>query len=197
MELQVIRTQLNPHFIFNALSSIQGLINKQDVSGANNYLTEFSMLLRNTLNNIELEQLPLEKEIEILKTYLNLEQLRFNFHYGLEVDENINRYETEIPSLLLQPLLENAVKHGIANLKNTGKLMVSFKHAGNDMIVSVKDNSKGFDPGMETTGYGLKLTCKRIELLNNMLKGRKISLNIYSDQSSFTENVLTFINWFA
>jgi two-component sensor histidine kinase len=195
-ELQVIRSQLNPHFIFNALSSIQSLVNKQDNIGANNYLTEFSELLRNTLNNAELEQLPLEKEIKILETYLKLEKLRFNFNYQIEVESDINRYETKIPSLLLQPLLENAVKHGISNLKDTGKLLLRFDRKGLDLIATVSDNGKGFDANTVTAGYGLKLVRKRIELLNDVFKN-KIVLSIYSDKNSLTEIAVTFINWFA
>ncbi len=195
-ELQVIRSQLNPHFIFNSLSSIQGLINKQDIAGANNYLTEFSDLLRNTLNNSEQEQLPLDKEIRILETYLNLEQLRFDFDYQIEVESDINRYETEIPSLLLQPILENAVKHGVSILKDTGKILVRFNRKGLDMIVTVSDNGKGFNANTVSAGHGLKLVHKRIELLNDVLKN-DIKFSINSDKNSLTEIIVTFVNWFA
>lgn len=196
-ELQAIRSQLNPHFIFNALSSIQSLVNKNDITGANYYLTEFSELLRATLDHADLEQLPLEKEIKILETYLKLEQLRFNFSYQIEVDNDINKYETEIPVLLLQPLLENAIKHGISNLKETGKLFLTFKHVGSNMIATVSDNGKGFNVNEATDGYGLKLVNKRIEVFNEILIHSKILLTINSDKNSFTDITLTFINWFA
>jgi len=196
-ELQVIRSQLNPHFIFNSLNSIQSLINKQDIVAANNYLSEFSVLLRNTITDIELEQLPLVKEVKILETYLNLEQLRFNFDYQITIEDEINIYETEIPSLLLQPLLENAVKHGLSDQKGTGELLLSFNRIDSNMIVVVSDNGKGFDATMTTEGFGLKLVFKRIQLLNNILKNSEIKYSINSDQSTLTEITLTFINWFA
>jgi hypothetical protein len=194
-ELQVIRAQLNPHFIFNALNSIQSLINKHDVEGANRYLAEFSMLLRNTLVNTELERLPLEKEITILDTYLKLEQLRFNFKYEIKVDSNINSYETELPSLLLQPLLENAVKHGLGDHRHDGELLLFFKRSGNDLIAIIGDNGNGFDTLKEMDGFGLKLTRKRIGLLNNSFTDRKIILDLNSSPGSSTEIKLTFINW--
>ncbi|RYE16287.1 MAG: hypothetical protein EOP45_17760 [Sphingobacteriaceae bacterium] len=133
----------------------------------------------------------------MLETYLKLEQLRFNFKYQIEIDSDINKYETEIPLLLLQPLLENAVKHGISNLKETGKLSLTFKRVGPNMIATVNDNGKGFNVNEATDGYGLKLVNKRIEVFNEILIYSKILLTINSDKNSFTNIVLTFINWFA
>jgi two-component system LytT family sensor kinase len=196
MELQIIRAQLNPHFIFNALSSIQGLVNKNDVANTNKYLSEFASLLRNTLVTQRREQIPLKQEMDILETYLKLEQLRFDFTYEIKADDTIALYETEIPSLLIQPLLENAIKHGIADLRKAGKLELSFKKNNQDMTVVIKDNGKGFTETENTAGFGLKLTKERIALLNNIVKNREIKLDIYSNGTNATEITLTFINWF-
>jgi hypothetical protein len=122
--LRSIRAQLNPHFIFNALSSIQGLINKNDIPAANHYLTEFSSLLRESLRNNDKELVPLDAELRILETYLKLEQLRFHFQYEIIVDEAIDKNAVEIPALLLQPLIENAIKHGVAGLQEKGRVTI-------------------------------------------------------------------------
>src|SRR5579859_4612454 len=113
-ELRSIRSQLNPHFIFNALNSIQGLINKNEIAAANRYLSEFGNLLRDSLATSDKDFTDLNHEIATLETYLNLERLRFGFRYQIDVERNINPSETELPSFLLQPLVENAVKHGIS-----------------------------------------------------------------------------------
>ena len=122
--------------------------------------------------------------------------MRFDFAYEIKADNAINLYETEIPSLLIQPLLENAIKHGIADLRKAGKLELNFIRLDNNMVVVIKDNGKGFTVTENTDGFGFKLTRERIELLNSLSKNRKIELNIYSDQSTVTEITLTFINWF-
>jgi hypothetical protein len=196
MELQIIRSQLNPHFIFNSLTSIQGLINKKDILGANTYLSEFAQLLRNTLVHNNREQIPLAVELKILETYLKLEQLRFNFIYEITVDNAVNINETEFPSLLLQPLLENAIVHGIANLKEEGHLVLSFIRQQKDMIVRIVDNGSGFNENPNHTGYGLKLTRERIELLNKILSGQHIALQIAADENTSTTVSLIFNNWF-
>jgi two-component system, LytTR family, sensor kinase len=196
LELKMIYAQLNPHFVFNALSSIQGLINKQDINGANIYLSDFAKLMRETLTNSNSEQTPLAQETVFLDTYLKLEQLRFGFKYEIIVDEHINAYNTEIPSLLLQPLLENAVKHGVSHLDNAGIITVDIKIDGKDMIVSVADNGKGFYGNGEAKGFGLKLTRERIKLLNEFLNDQSVILEIKQNAPSGAKIYLTFKNWF-
>ena len=146
LELKAIYAQLNPHFIFNALSSIQGLINKQDIKGANAYLSDFAKLMREALNNSNNEQAPLKQELSILDTYLKLEQLRFGFKYEISIDDNINVYETDLPSLLLQPLVENAVKHGVSNNDDRGRIDIHINKEQDDMAIAITDNGPGFSP---------------------------------------------------
>jgi two-component system LytT family sensor kinase len=196
LELKAIYAQLNPHFIFNALSSIQGLINKQDIKGANTYLSDFAGLLRESLNNSNKEQVALRQEIAALDTYLKLEQLRFGFNYAINVAENINSYETEIPSLLLQPLIENAVKHGISALQEKGNVALSFTREQNNMMVTIKDNGSGFRQSENNNGFGLKLTRDRIKLLNEFSNEEIIRFEIKSGAGSGTVATLTFKNWF-
>ncbi len=196
LELKAIYAQLNPHFIFNALSSIQGLINKQDIKGANSYLSDFARLMRESLNNNNNEQTPLKQELSILDTYLKLEQLRFGFKYEITVDENINVYDTDIPSLLLQPLVENAVKHGVSDLDDKGLITLNIQKEHDNMTVVITDNGKGFSPKQVTTGFGLKLTNDRIKLLNEFLKGQQISFEVKGNSPTGAKIYLTFKNWF-
>lgn len=196
LELKSIYAQLNPHFIFNALSSIQGLINKQDIQRANNYLSDFARLMRDSLNNSNKDQTSLDKEILTLETYLKLEQLRFGFAYLVNIDKSINIYETEIPSLLLQPLVENAIKHGVSALQDKGEVAINFTRRANDMIVNVRDNGSGFLGNTNATGFGLKLTQDRIKLLNEFAKHQSITFEVKKNAPTGADIELTFNNWF-
>jgi two-component system, LytTR family, sensor kinase len=194
LQLKSIRSQLNPHFIFNSLNSIQGLINKNDVNGANEYLTDFAGLMRETLTGNNKEMNSISQEINILHNYLRLEQLRFKFQYEIHVDENVQPDSIEIPSLLLQPLVENAVKHGIAVLQEKGEIKISFQQSTNNLLINIFDNGKGFDANAITNGMGLRLTNDRIELLNQSLKNQSIKLSFNSISNGTVVNLI-FENW--
>ena len=193
-ELKSIRSQFNPHFVFNALNSIQSLINKNDTEGANKYLLEFSTLLRDSLKGSSKEMISLTTEIKMLESYLNLEQLRFGFTYSITTDAVIDKNAIDVPALLLQPLVENAVKHGIASLYKEGNLNINFKKDASDMQVIISDNGKGFTTGGATNGYGMKLTTGRIGLLNKILKEQSIEMGIDSADKGTNINLL-FKNW--
>lgn len=195
LEIRSIRSQLNPHFIFNALSSIQGLINKNDIPAANHYLTEFSTLLRESLHNNEKEMVPLVTEVNLLETYLKLEQLRFNFRYEINIDQAIDKNATEIPNLILQPLVENAVKHGVSSLAEQGLIKINFIQREQDMHVLITDNGNKFDETHAKDGFGLKLTKSRISLLSQTLKEQPIKLTIERRQEIETIVILVFTNW--
>jgi two-component system, LytTR family, sensor kinase len=169
---------LNPHFIFNSLSSIQGLINTNKLNDANLYLSEFSNLMRNTLTESDKLYQILQKEIELLQTYLKLEQLRFQFEFKIETDDIEKINDIRIPSLLLQPIVENAVKHGVAELREKGKISIHFYAINSNLIVEIKDNGKGFPVKNHLNGYGLKITDERISLLNK-INGQKIEKKIF------------------
>jgi hypothetical protein len=196
LELKSLYSQLNPHFIFNALASIQGLINKNNIPAANHYLSDFGMLLRQTLTDADKELVPLDREICTLETYFKLEQLRFNFTFSIRVANDVPTPTTEIPSLLLQPLVENAVKHGVSGMQEKGKIAVYFKRENANMIVCIQDNGKGFLTDREFPGFGLKLTRDRIQLLNEMSKTTAISLGLNSQPDEGTTITILFNNWF-
>lgn len=196
LELKAIYAQLNPHFVFNALSSIQGLINKQDIQGANSYLSDFGRLMRESLKHSHQDELSLHEETQTLDTYLKLEQLRFGFQYKITVDPAINVYETDIPLLLLQPLVENAVKHGVASLQEKGYIDVNVSRSDDAMIITITDNGKGFADDQITPGLGLKLTRDRIDLLNKLRSECPIALSIRHSSPAGTQLILTFNHWF-
>lgn len=192
LQLAPVRSQLNPHFLFNALSGIQNLMNKNEIDNANKYLSKFARLTRNVLNNKELVSLAQEKTL--LDDYLQMEQLRFGFKYEIKHDENLDLENIEIPSMLLQPFVENAVKHGIA-LKNTeGNIEITFSRNGNNLVFTVADNGKGFNAEKAYEGLGLSLSKNRIALLNSIYKETPFVLTINSGKEG-TKISLTLTDW--
>lgn len=173
MQLKSIRSQMNPHFLFNALSAIQNLINRGDNEKANHYLTEFSQLMRLTLDKSEKGLVPLSEEITSIQKYLEIEKLRFLFEYQILTAPNINTHETEIPAMLIQPMVENAILHGLSLKKDTKKLSIEFKIENEKFICLVTDNGIGINHTSTKTKktlnrqkYGLKLAQDRIALIN-------------------------------
>ena len=196
MEQAAIRLQslLNPHFTFNALSSIQGLMNTDRIDEANLYLQEFSSLLRQTLAKSQQVFNSLDQELDMMRMYMRLEAFRFNFSWDIEIDSKLNPSVIEIPTLLLQPLIENAIKHGLAKLGNKGQLLIICKEGQkkNTFVIIVKDNGTWVDRHANT-GYGLSLTEERIATINKITKEQTIVLNF--NKETGTEAILTFHNW--
>jgi two-component system LytT family sensor kinase len=192
LQLTSIRSQLNPHFLFNALSGIQNLMNKEEVDNANKYLSKFARLTRNVLDAKELISLTQEKAL--LHDYLQMEQLRFGFEYEIDSSNDLDLENIEIPSMLLQPFVENAVKHGISQLAGNGRIKVTFRKQAQDLILVVTDNGKGFNAEKKTNGLGLQLSQNRIELLNNIYKENRFTLAIQSNVDGTTVS-LVFTDW--
>lgn len=197
LRLRAIQSQLNPHFIFNSLSSIQALVNTDKKREANHYLTSFSNLMRGALKNSDVTLVSLSEEIDLLKSYISLEQLRFNFDYVINMDTRINTANLEIPPLLLQPIVENAIKHGINHKKEVGKIEINIQIEHENIIIKVADNGKGILPSASSIkGYGLVLTKERIDAINELLRERRIELHFESSEFG-TLVVLRFINWLS
>jgi two-component system LytT family sensor kinase len=192
LQLQSVRSQLNPHFIFNALAGIQNLINKNAIEDANKYLTRFAKLTRNVLDEGQKDLISIEQEINLLDYYLQMEQTRFGFNFNIKVDDEIDQ-QIEIPAMLLQPFAENAVKHGISALKEKGQVDVTISQSGNDILLKVQDNGKGFN-GQQTDGKGIKLCKERIALFNSIHKKTPILLHIKPADNG-TLIVIELKNW--
>jgi hypothetical protein len=196
LRLKSVRAQLNPHFMFNALTSIQNLMNQQNTVGANHYLSKFADLTRRVLNTTTDELISLEDELKIINDYLQIEQLRFGFQYVVDVNEGINLANTEIPAMLMQPFIENAIKHGISSLLDNGKIDIGITREQNNLLLIIADNGKGFDADdMDSPGFGLKLGRERVALLNQLYKDQLIELYISSGTWG-TRVIITLNSWF-
>jgi two-component system, LytTR family, sensor kinase len=192
LQLNSIRSQLNPHFLFNALSGIQNLMNKNEIDNANKYLSKFARLTRNVL--VDKELISLAQEKALLDDYLQMEQLRFGFSYEINHSEDLDLANIEIPSMLLQPFVENAVKHGISQKATDGKVMIKFIKQANDLLLTVHDNGNGFDTVNKANGFGLRLSESRIALLNSIYKENRFTLGIQSTAKG-TKISLTLTDW--
>ncbi|RIV44931.1 sensor histidine kinase [Flagellimonas pelagia] len=176
-EISALRAQMNPHFIFNSLSSIQNLILKNDRVSALKYLSQFGKLVRNVLESSNQAIVTLTEEIALLKSYLELESLRFDnaFKYTIDVDENLDADSLEIPLMLIQPFVENAIIHGLVGKKEgEKKLSLSFKKDGQFAVFEIEDNGIGRiasgafgDPSKkQRKSRGMEITEKRLKMLN-------------------------------
>ncbi len=168
-------------------------MNKNEVENANKYLARFARLTRNILDDGQKELTTIEHEAAMLTDYLQMEQMRFGFKFNIDIDEGEIDQQIEIPAMLLQPFIENAVKHGVSALKKEGMVIVSIKEKDTDIILSVKDNGKGFS-GKQTGGKGIKLCEERIKLLNSIYKNTAILLHINRD-SKGTLITIELKNW--
>ncbi len=177
-EQMALRAQMNPHFVFNALNSIQHFITMEDEMSANYYLTRFSKLIRRVLENSKHSFITIHEEVETLQLYLELEMLRFEgkFNYKIDVDDEIDDYDTEIPSMVIQPFLENAIWHGLMAKQGDSELDIQFEQAENFIICRVKDNGVGRKASAkankgrteEHKSTGIANTVKRLGLLSNV-----------------------------
>lgn len=194
LEMQALHAQMNPHFLFNALSSIQGLMNDQQTDKANKYLSGFAALLRSAVSQGRKELVALSVELKDLNNYIELERLRFGFRYELDILPGLPADEITILPLLAQPLIENAAKHGLSGKRENGLLTLQIMREQSDLLLYVTDNGNGFNPNNGGSGHGIALTRERIALFNRMYKHRKIILDI-SSSASGTRCCFRFKNW--
>ena len=183
-QLTALRAQMNPHFIFNALNSIQDFIIQEDKRSANRYLSKFSKLMRNVLDASDKNKITLKKEIEYLKLYLSLESLRIDdeFEYNFDLDPSINVNNILIPSMLLQPYVENALKHGLMHRNGKKELTIRFSRNcpmngwdKDHLFCEIEDNGIGRKASMKINelngriyqSKAMSLTQDRIDLLNS------------------------------
>lgn len=168
---KVLRSQMNPHFIFNSLNAIQSYVLKNDASKAVKYLNSFARLIRMILDSSRFDYITLAKEVSILEHYLVLQQLRFGdkFLYKLEVDNNLVAESLLIPAMLAQPFIENAIEHGLQHLETKGTVEISFMRKDEGIEFKVIDN-----------GIGREASKKIQE--NNMQKGNSLSTQLFKER---------------
>ncbi|MGE8555880.1 MAG: histidine kinase [Chryseobacterium jejuense] len=176
LELQAIKAQINPHFIYNCLNSIQFLLYKKDYAETENYLDVFSQMIRKTLHYSEKTFMPIQEEAEYLSLYLNMEKLRLKeqFDYSIYISETVDKSWT-IPSLLIQPFVENAIKHGIPKLTDRkGKIDIRFDYYEAVLCITIEDNGIGISSKdqeiIKSGSFGVKLSQKRIETFKQLFE---------------------------
>jgi tetratricopeptide (TPR) repeat protein len=197
LEMQALRAQMNPHFIFNSLNSINYFILQNNKLEASEYLTKFSRLIRIILNNSQSSYIPLQDELEALKLYLELESLRFNHHfkYTIYVPGEVDVSVTKVPPLIIQPYVENAIWHGLMHKKEEGNLKIEFIIKDEDLFCKISDDGVGrknvaalkeTSPGTYKA-VGMRITADRISMLQSKSKVNvpvKIIDEVLSDGSS-------------
>ncbi|MBN8697229.1 MAG: histidine kinase [Bacteroidetes bacterium] len=179
-QLTALKAQMNPHFMFNTLNSIQDLILKKDIKNTNYYLSKYGMLMRKILEISEKNEILLSEEIEILDNYLQLEKLRFgdDFEFHILKHEQVKADHVYVPPMVIQPFIENAIKHGLLHKKGLKTLKIEFKTNETELICTIEDNGIGRKRSAEInkkyrTGhysFATNATEKRIELLNSFSK---------------------------
>ncbi|MCD0477615.1 histidine kinase [Chryseobacterium sp. LC2016-29] len=178
--LQSLRREMNPHFIFNSLNSVNHFIATNNELEANQYLTKFSKLMRGVMENSSEDFIPFQQELDLLQNYLALEKTRFSdkFDYEIEVDESLNTQSLKVPGMLIQPFLENAVWHGLRYRTEKGFLSLKFEKNNDSLNIFIEDNGIGIEESKKQKtehqksrkGRGMKNTLERIALLNDLYK---------------------------
>jgi sensor histidine kinase YesM len=181
LELKTIKSHINPHFIFNALNSIRALID-ENPSRARDAITELSNILRSSMQSENLETVPLERELNIVRDYLALEHIRFEDRLRVEYDIDEDTLDQPIPPMMLQTLVENAIKHGISRLEHGGvvKIISDFRDNSHELIVR---NTGKLNGGINKEGFGLSSTANRLGLLF----GSKASFQISETNGNMVE----------
>lgn len=187
LEQRFLRSQMNPHFIFNSLGAIQSFIFKNEPLEAATYLSNFSELVRLILDNSRQDLIPLETELKTLSHYLDLQLLRFEekFEYQLEVDDELKSEQLLIPPMLAQPFIENSIEHAFAGMKEKGLLKVCFRSVNNQIQLICEDNGMGIQASLKKKkgnhkkhqSLATKITRERIKVLNKIYPA-KIELDI-------------------
>jgi len=203
LALKSLRSQMNPHFIFNALNSVNNYIAKNDERSANRYLSEFSTLMRAVLENSEEDFISLSRELELIELYVKLEHSRFpeKFDYTIKLDEQIDIEAFQIPPMLLQPYIENAIWHGLRYKEEKGFLNIEIVQEETDVIqIRVTDNGIGRKKSKELktrnqkaqNSKGMGNIKKRIAILNTMYKDKvSVSVKDLNKDAKGTQVILT------
>ena len=187
LQLTAMRAQMNPHFIFNVMNSIRNYMQNHDMKSAEKYLTSFSRLVRYTLDNSEVQEVTLDEELLAIRNYAELEMQRFDngFDFSIQCEEGIDLTETKMLSMLLQPYLENAIKHGISRAKCRGKIRIDIRKHNDSIVIAVEDNGVGVEEAINWNrlhdgnhvSHGTTINLERIKAYNKVYN-RKITTRV-------------------
>jgi hypothetical protein len=200
MEIQSLRAQMNPHFTFNVMNSIQYYLTHNDSESANKYLGKFSLLMRKILDNSQTTFITLQDELIALKIYLELEKMRFeeSFDYVFIESENLLPNAMMVPSMIFQPFVENSIKHGFIGTKDKGLIEIKIDYYEGVLTCTITDNGVGLSVSnnKKSTGHksvGIKITTERIRKINTIYKS-SASIDIMNGDISGTKVVIRLPN---
>jgi LytS/YehU family sensor histidine kinase len=178
LELKALRAQINPHFIFNCLNSIHHYMHGNDVPKAGEYLVKFSQLIRHVLETSSYRMIPLADDLQALRLYMQLEQLRMDHAFDFEIttDPGIDIHAVQVPPLLIQPFVENSIWHGLNNRGRDGKINISIKRDENMLTCIIEDNGRegglkeSYDLSntVKKTSMGMALIHERLQVVNQL-----------------------------
>lgn len=189
LEMRALRSQMNPHFLFNCLNSLKRLILEKDKDGSEEYINKFAVLLKTILDNSRKKTIDLQSEIDFIQLYLELENLRFKkqFDFKISSDPDVETENVLVPPMLLQPYVENAIWHGLMHkLEGQRRLEIFISNKGSEIEVSIRDNGVGRRMGTQiknaqksrTKSLGGQITAERLELINSLQEGKEVSAKI-------------------
>jgi signal transduction histidine kinase len=186
-QLQALKMQIHPHFLFNTLNSISALLHK-DIEAADRMIARLGDFLRLTLKRSDAQLVDFEQELEFLRCYLDIELIRFQDRLTVEMDVEPDALTAMVPNLILQPIVENAVRHGVAKKTTPGRISIRAHRRGDRLIMQVEDNGPGLNGNSNGTGIGLSNTRARLEqfygndfnfeITNSIQRGATVVLNI-------------------
>jgi ligand-binding sensor domain-containing protein len=195
-ELNALRAQMNPHFVFNAINSVQYFITENDPDSSQKYLSKFAKLIRYVVDNSRLSYISVKAEIEALTLYLELEALRFGdrMKYSFEIDDEVDTEYLQIPSMLIQPYIENSIWHGIMHKEGAGEIKIKLSMKDNTLCCVVEDNGVGRAKAMEIKkkkpvslhkSVGMTNTRERLEIINQVSKNdlSVVVTDLYSENN--------------
>lgn len=194
-QLSLLSGQLNPHFLFNTLHAIQGTIINNETDVANKYITNVAHFMRRVMDDGKKEFVSLQEELKLEEDYLKLEQQRKDFTYNITVSPPLSNIPIDFPPLLLQPVLENAIRHGLTSTVANPHIEMNITKEESNLIVQITDNGHYWDVDKLNEGTGLSLVNKRINLYNDKLAPLIISMHF--TYANGTISTFTFKNWLA
>jgi len=201
LKMTALQSQMNPHFLFNSLNSINNFVLKSEVEKASDYITKFSRLIRVILNSSSSPTSTLEEELGILSLYVKLEQMRVNggFEYTVNVEEDLNLEPIKVPPLFLQPFIENSIWHGIMKKEGKKTIELSIRREGENVLCTIVDNGIGINKAKEIDHmsqkrkfFGAKATENRIRILHQNKNVHIETKDISSSSSSGTQVSISF-----
>lgn len=204
-ELLALRSQMDPHFVFNALNTVQYFIQKNEIEQSEDFLAKFSQLVRDFFNYSREKDISVQEELEFISKYLQIEKLRFEdkLNYKIEVDPKIDVQMSRIPSMVLQPIIENAIKHGIFHKKEPGFIKVIFKEIDeNTIVITIKDDGIGINESKKRHQEREKNKSHSTNVLEDRLKLLKdskqwnieYSIQDISEKNENTQGTLVTLN---